>query len=133
MFGTSDIVQKALFGLLKTLCNSKDAAVSSTCCRWSSVQSSPALEELHHHVQDVLWTGPDWQSPLVSSPVLLSVFFPQFCDVAEVTIDPLEDLAKLGYKPYMDYKTLIILLYFCRHTENQISKSDNFHYYSPLF
>jgi hypothetical protein len=33
---------------------------------------------------------------------------------------PWEDLAKSGYKPFMKYKTLIILLYFWLHSENRI-------------
>jgi hypothetical protein len=34
-----------------------------------------------------------------------------------------EDLARSGYKPYVKHKTLIILLYFCLHTEKKFKKN----------
>jgi hypothetical protein len=40
---------------------------------------------------------------------------------------PYEELAKSGYKLDMKYRTLIILLYFWLHTENQIYKSGEFY------
>jgi hypothetical protein len=59
-----------------------------------------------------------------------SVFLKIFLFVAELSIGKCrksgnphqEDLAKLGYKPNMKYKTLIIVLYFWLHTQNLIQK-----------
>jgi hypothetical protein len=43
-----------------------------------------------------------------------------------------EDLVNSGYKPEINYKYLIILLYVWLHNENHICESDNFYsFFSP--
>ncbi len=54
-------------------------------------------------------------------------------DVEKGGNHPQEDLAKFGYMPSLKYKYLIILLYFCLHTENQVSNSGNSYFFSPHF